>query len=271
VAGTDRAKNWVSANFTFALNDAYPAPNQDPTSPPPDRVPRKQRIIPPPDRPVSAWDREHWNDVTAGYQVATETYELVPAHVGSKLHCASCHLGAGRDPESAWWVGMFAKYKTPENLYNRIHQCFSRSENGSDICAAGTGRARNSRVVGPVTDQQGNAQRPPAARGDPGGATSGDRAFDDLRLRYFTSTSPARMQPSSPVSAPFSGAQRTDTIAGARESLKPKPVSRIWLEMRGERARDRALWAERVREALGVAHHLWVILPDESKARLTLE
>jgi cytochrome c len=78
-------------------------------------VPRKQRVIPPPDRPVSSWDLEHWNDVTTGYQVATETYELVPAHVGSKLHCSSCHLGAGRDPESAWWVGMFAKYKTPES------------------------------------------------------------------------------------------------------------------------------------------------------------
>ncbi|HTG31600.1 MAG TPA: c-type cytochrome [Thermoanaerobaculia bacterium] len=142
VAGTDRSKNWVSANFTFTLNDAYPVPDQDPTSPQPDRVPRTQRVIPPPDRPVSSWDLAHWNDVTVGYRVATETYELVPAHVGSKLHCSSCHLGAGRDPESAWWVGMFAKYKTPESLYNRINQCFSRSENGSDICSVGSSTSK---------------------------------------------------------------------------------------------------------------------------------
>lgn len=147
VAGTDRTKNWVSADFTFTLNDAYPVPNQDPTSPPPDRVPRKQRIIPPPAKPVSPWDLEHWNDVTTGYQIAMETYELVPAHVGSKLHCSSCHLGAGRDPESAWWVGMFVKYNTPEKLYNRINQCFSRSENGSDICTVGSGSTAGSSTV----------------------------------------------------------------------------------------------------------------------------
>ena len=70
VAGTDRMKNWVSADFTFTLNDAFPVPNQDPTSPPPDRVPRKQRVIRPPAKPVSPWDLEHWNDVTTGYQIA---------------------------------------------------------------------------------------------------------------------------------------------------------------------------------------------------------
>ena len=146
VAGTDRSRNWVSADFTFTLNDAFPRPDQDPTSPPPDRVPRTERVIPPPARPVSSWDLEHWNDVTTGYRIAIETYELVPAHVGSKLHCSSCHLGAGRDPESAWWVGMFAKYKTPENLYNRINQCFERSENGSAICAVDTSSAGGSAV-----------------------------------------------------------------------------------------------------------------------------
>jgi len=146
VAGTDRAEKWVSADFTFTLNDAYPLPNQDPTSPPPDRVPRTERVIPPPARPVSSWDLEHWNDVTTGYRIATETYETVPAHVGSKLHCSSCHLGAGRDPEAAWWVGMFAEYKTPEALYNRLNQCFERSENGSAICAVSGSTAAGSSV-----------------------------------------------------------------------------------------------------------------------------
>jgi cytochrome c len=138
VAGTDRTDQWVSADFTFTLNDAYPLPNQDPTSPPPDRVPRTVRVIRPPVRPVTAWDRASWNDVIAGYRVATQTYELVPDHVGSKLHCASCHLGAGRDPQSAWWVGMFVAYPTMEQLYSRINGCFERSENGSALCNTGT-------------------------------------------------------------------------------------------------------------------------------------
>jgi cytochrome c len=136
VAGTDRTDKWVSADFTFTLNDAFPLPNQDPTSPPPDRVPRTVRVIRPPVRPATDWDREHWNDVVAGYRVAIQTYELVPDHVGSKLHCSSCHLGAGRDPQSAWWVGMFIAYPTPEKLYDRINGCFERSENGSPICNA---------------------------------------------------------------------------------------------------------------------------------------
>ncbi|HSK77558.1 MAG TPA: c-type cytochrome [Thermoanaerobaculia bacterium] len=139
VAGTNRRDAWVSADFTFSLNDAYPNPDLDPTNPPPGRVPRGQRIIPPPVRPDSEWARAHWNDIVTGYRIATETYELVPAHVGSKLHCSSCHLGGGRDPQAAWWVGMFKKYGTLENLYARINQCFERSENGSAICGTSTG------------------------------------------------------------------------------------------------------------------------------------
>ncbi len=147
VAGTDRTDQWVSADFTFTLNDAFPLPNQDPTSPPPDRVPRTERIIRPPVRPVTSWDRANWNDVLAGYRVAIQTYELVPDHVGSKLHCSSCHLGAGRDPQSSWWVGMFVAYPTMEQLYSRINGCFSRSENGSDICIANGATASGTGLV----------------------------------------------------------------------------------------------------------------------------
>lgn len=134
VAGTDRTRYWVSSDFTFTLNNAWPNPNTTSTNPPPGEVPRTERKISPPVRPQTEWDRKHWNEIVSGYQIALQTYELMPENVGSKLHCSSCHLGAGRDPDAAWWVGMLAKYKTPENLYNRINQCFERSENGSAIC-----------------------------------------------------------------------------------------------------------------------------------------
>jgi cytochrome c len=139
VAGTDRTPDWTSADFTFTLNNAWPNPNTTPTDPEPDRVPRTVRKIGPPVRPQTDWDRENWENVTAGYQIAIRTYELLPAHVGSKLHCSSCHLGAGRDPESAWWVGMLKKYNGLPGLYNRINQCFERSENGSALCSVTTG------------------------------------------------------------------------------------------------------------------------------------
>lgn len=139
VAGTDRNPGWVSADFTFTLNNAWPNPNTTPTNPEPDQVPRTVRAISPPDRPQTPWDQAHWKDIVTGYEIALRTYERLPAHTGAKLHCSSCHLGGGRDPESAWWVGMLAKYGTTDKLYARINQCFERSENGSAICGATTG------------------------------------------------------------------------------------------------------------------------------------
>lgn len=75
----------------------------------------------------------------AGWQIANNTYELLPQNVGAKLHCASCHLDAGRNPRASWWSGMVAKYSTPEYLKKggiagRINSCFTNSLNGSALC-----------------------------------------------------------------------------------------------------------------------------------------
>jgi cytochrome c len=136
VAASERTDRFVSADFTFTLNDAWPHPLFDATSPEPDRVPRNPQVIPPPRRPRTAWDREHWSDVVAGHRLATETYELLPKLVTARLHCGSCHLGAGGDPEAAWWVGMRYKYDWPatDQLATRINGCFERSMNGTAPC-----------------------------------------------------------------------------------------------------------------------------------------
>lgn len=135
VAGLDRRSKWVSADFTFTLNDAYPNPNITPTNPLPNEAPAYDQPLPAPAQAVTPWDQAHWADIERGYRIATQTYETLPKNVGSKLHCASCHLGGGRDPRSSWWVGMHEAYPTPEKLYNRINQCFERSENGTAICS----------------------------------------------------------------------------------------------------------------------------------------
>jgi cytochrome c len=136
VAATNRTSQYVSADFSFTLNNAYPNPNTSPTDPEPDRVPRDPDAIAPPSKPLTSWDRAQWNTIRAGYELAVNTYEMEPAHVGSKLHCGSCHLSAGGDPSASWWVGMMAKYEYPRTtkLQARINQCFSRSLNGSNIC-----------------------------------------------------------------------------------------------------------------------------------------
>ena len=136
VAASERTDRFVSADFTFTLNNAWPHPIADATSPRPDRVPRDPQVIPPPQRPRTAWDREHWSDVVAGHELTVRTYELRPDLVTARLHCGSCHLGAGGAPQAAWWVGMRYKYDWPatNQLEQRINGCFERSMNGTAPC-----------------------------------------------------------------------------------------------------------------------------------------
>jgi cytochrome c len=139
LAATQRLGEYVSADFSFTLNAAWPHPFTDATSPPPDVVPRDPRALPAPAGvgPKSGWDREHWSGVVTGHRLTTATYELLPELVGNRLHCGSCHLGAGGDPAAAWWVGMRTKYDWPatDQLEQRINRCFERSMNGTAPCA----------------------------------------------------------------------------------------------------------------------------------------
>ncbi|MFN7960167.1 MAG: c-type cytochrome [Thermoanaerobaculia bacterium] len=132
MARTARPDRFVSADFSFTLNDAAPTlPNRE--------------VLAAPAEPESDWDREHWNDVLRGAALAGATYELLgkPA-VGARLHCGSCHLASGRDPAAAWWVGMAKKYDYPATakLAARINQCFERSLNGAALCTPGAPAAQ---------------------------------------------------------------------------------------------------------------------------------
>ena len=76
--------------------------------------------------------------IRTGRELATKTFELLPTHVGSDLHCSSCHLAAGTMPSAGPWVGVTSIY--PEyrsragraiTIEERIDECFERSLNGS--------------------------------------------------------------------------------------------------------------------------------------------
>ena len=88
-ARTVNPNNFVSSDFSFTLNNAQPPQTSC-------------KIIPPPTGPVTAWDRDHWTEISRGLLVATKTYETLPQFVPTaRLHCASCHLSAGGNSDAA--------------------------------------------------------------------------------------------------------------------------------------------------------------------------
>jgi cytochrome c len=128
-ARTTSSDRFVAADFSFTLNNALPKP-------------ATSRILAPPRQAKTPWDLAHWRQVERGRALAVDTYRLLPAAVGAKLHCASCHLAAGGDPDAAWWVGMRKAYPTDKALADRINQCFEHSLNGKRICATTAEEAR---------------------------------------------------------------------------------------------------------------------------------
>jgi cytochrome c len=132
MARTVNPNRFVSAGFSFTLNNAQPAQFNT-------------KVIAPPTKPATKWDYENWQDITRGYKLATNTYELLPDYVPyAKLHCGSCHLNGGANQDAAWWVDLSYRYKTQPALQARINQCFTNSLNGKALCTpAGNGQSGN--------------------------------------------------------------------------------------------------------------------------------
>ncbi|MDR3415795.1 MAG: c-type cytochrome [Nevskia sp.] len=124
MARTNRPEKFVSANFTFSLNDAYPSLKDTRILPPPDGC---DPNVPDPSNPVCN-----------GQYYTLHTYETLPQYAKAWLHCGSCHLDAGRNPNSAWWVGVYDKwqkqYAGEGGISKRINQCFKKSLNGKALC-----------------------------------------------------------------------------------------------------------------------------------------
>ena len=138
MARSNRPDRFVSADFTFTLNDAQPQPPPGTSRPPAaaslvDLDPATQALV------------------QRGYQLATQTHELRPDVAPARLHCASCHLDAGRNPAASWWVGMDDYFPVAPGvptlapgvrlttLQERINNCFTQSMNGRPLCVPGAG------------------------------------------------------------------------------------------------------------------------------------
>lgn len=78
--------------------------------------------------------------IRRGKAIAERTGELLPENVGSRLRCASCHLGTGTVQNAGPWVGIdarFPQYRARsgkvDSLEDRINDCFERSLNGAAL------------------------------------------------------------------------------------------------------------------------------------------
>jgi len=75
-----------------------------------------------------------------GFELVVHTQEHLKEYVGNSLTCQNCHLGAGRTPHAAPFVGLYSLYpiyRTKNDkvttLEMRINSCFRRSMNGKPL------------------------------------------------------------------------------------------------------------------------------------------
>jgi thiosulfate dehydrogenase len=85
--------------------------------------------------------------VRRGRAILSNTRDSLPAHVGNRLRCVSCHMGDGQEPNKMPLVGVYARFPqyrprsaTVEIIEDRINDCFERSMNGKAL-------ARDSRAM----------------------------------------------------------------------------------------------------------------------------
>ena len=81
--------------------------------------------------------------VRRGLAIVTRTYETLPEHTGSGLHCTSCHLDGGTKALASPWLGILAKFPMyrarsgkQDTIEERINDCFERSLNGRPLEAS---------------------------------------------------------------------------------------------------------------------------------------
>ena len=133
-------QKFVSGDFTFTLNNANPKPTGATCGEygfSNSMFCSDDLILFSPEK-LGGLSKNEAEQVTRGHQLVTQTYELLPDKVGNKLHCESCHLQAGGDPNAVWWVDMSRHYTPKSALQDRINGCFKRSMNGTDLCESGT-------------------------------------------------------------------------------------------------------------------------------------
>src|SRR3989442_2541498 len=96
-----------------------------------------------PDHPPAIPDGPLGAAIQRGRALLLATRDSLPAHVGNRLRCASCHLDEGRRATGSL-VGAYARYPqyrprsaTVETIEYRVNDCFRRSMNGTPLASDG--------------------------------------------------------------------------------------------------------------------------------------
>jgi len=78
--------------------------------------------------------------VRRGRALLLATRDSLPANVGSRLRCVSCHLGDGLTANKMPYIGVYSRFPqyrprsaTVEIIEDRINDCFERSLNGKAL------------------------------------------------------------------------------------------------------------------------------------------
>jgi thiosulfate dehydrogenase len=78
--------------------------------------------------------------VRRGRAILANTRDSLPAHVGNKLRCVSCHMGDGLKANQMPLIGVYARFPqyrprsaAVEIIEDRINDCFERSMNGKAL------------------------------------------------------------------------------------------------------------------------------------------
>ncbi|AMU12868.1 MULTISPECIES: c-type cytochrome [Burkholderia] len=127
---------WLPAlAFGATPQDAPAAASAPPPAPAAAAAPAAKPFTPPPESAIPADD--FGKTVRLGEQIFLHTPEFAGKYVGNKLTCASCHLDAGRRPDSSpMWAAylLYPAYRAKNGHVNtfaeRLQGCFRYSMNG---------------------------------------------------------------------------------------------------------------------------------------------
>jgi thiosulfate dehydrogenase len=82
--------------------------------------------------------------IRRGRALVINTRDSLPAHVGNRLRCTSCHLDGGTRPDAMPLTGVWARFPQyrsrsgiVERMEDRINDCFKRSMNGQALAVEG--------------------------------------------------------------------------------------------------------------------------------------
>lgn len=110
--------------------------------PPARAVVGQAEFVPPADSLIPAG--AEGTTIRRGRALLLHTRDSLPAHVGNRLRCTSCHLDGAVRPGAMSLAGVYARFPQyrprsaiVERLEDRINDCFRRSMNGTPLAVEG--------------------------------------------------------------------------------------------------------------------------------------